>query len=44
MKIFRSRSDWFPRMEAVDWVLTALLAASIAVLAIAYGPLILEVM
>ena len=44
MKIFRSRSDWFPRMEAVDWVLIALLAASIAVLAIAYGPLILEVM
>ena len=44
MKIFRSNSDWFPRMEAVDWVLIALLAASIAVLAIAYGPLILEVM
>lgn len=44
MKIFRSRSDWFPRMEAVDWVLIAPLAASIAVLAIAYGPFILEVM
>lgn len=44
MKIFRSSSDWFPRMEAVDWVLIALLAAAIAVLAIAYGPFILEVM
>ena len=44
MKMFRSRSDLFPRMEAVDWVLIALLAASIAVLAIAYGPFILEVM
>ena len=31
-------------MEAVDWVLIALIAAAIAVLAIAYGPLILEVM
>ena len=40
----RSRPDLFPRMEAVDWVLIALLAASIAVLAIAYGPFILEVM
>ena len=44
MKMFRSSSDWFPRMEAVDWALIALLAAAIAVLAVAYGPFILEVM
>lgn len=40
----RSRPDCLPRMEAVDWVLIALLAAAIAVLAIAYDPFILEVM
>lgn len=44
MKMFRSRPDLFPRMEAVDWVLIALLAAAISVLATAYGPFILEVM